>query len=409
MNPNELEILLTAKDRASGVLRAVAGVLTGALVGALSDAANAAAADEANVLKLQTAVENSHASWEANVAIIEDVIAAGQALAFSDDQTRDALATLVTTTGSLQKALALLPSSMDIARAKSVDLETAALAVGRAHEGNATTLKKLMGIVDDTSSATHILAEAQTIAAGQAERYGDSTKGSIDKVKDSIDEWKESIGAAMGPAQGFIALLPGMSNQLIAVTGVLALLTPAQQAATAAFAASAAPFLLVIAVIALVVVALMQIWETVTLVTDNWDKFVFALKTGKLNDIPVFGFFFEKIQQILAGIDVVVGAWNGLQKLFGASVEAGGAGTSGAGGQIESFADGGIVPGPIGAPRLVIAHGGEPIGRSAGAGSGGGITVNLNGPVYGMADFENQVASAVRRVKQGGGFRGVLA
>ena len=71
------------------------------------------------------------------------------------------------------------------------------------------------------------------------------------------------------------------------------------------------------------------------------------------------------------------------------------------GGGIPTFQHGGIVPG-VG-PRLVVAHGGERIGRGE-----GGITIVFNAPVYGMMDFADQVRRVVRDTQAGGGFRGVL-
>ena len=73
---------------------------------------------------------------------------------------------------------------------------------------------------DEAKAPRRAIADAELFAAiqqkfgGQAEAYGNITSASIFKVKDSIDEWKESIGASLGPAQGFIALLPGMSAGL---------------------------------------------------------------------------------------------------------------------------------------------------------------------------------------------------
>ena len=48
--------------------------------------------------------------------------------------------------------------------------------------------------------------------------------------------------------------------------------------------------------------------------------------------------------------------------------------------ELPSFAGGGIVPGPIGAPVPIIAHGGEPIGEQQGR---GGITVIVQGSING--------------------------
>ncbi len=54
-----------------------------------------------------------------------------------------------------------------------------------------------------------------------------------------------------------------------------------------------------------------------------------------------------------------------------------------AGMALPSFATGGIVPGPIGSPRLIIAHGGEPVGLS-----GGGLSINS--PLVGTVIVQNE-------------------
>jgi hypothetical protein len=61
-------------------------------------------------------------------------------------------------------------------------------------------------------------------------------------------------------------------------------------------------------------------------------------------------------------------------------------------GNVPSFANGGVVPGPIGQPRLIVAHGGEPVGAAA----GGRVTVNVNGV---GADVLAEILE--RRVSQG--------
>jgi len=48
----------------------------------------------------------------------------------------------------------------------------------------------------------------------------------------------------------------------------------------------------------LVMVAFQQVLETIMLIADNWDKFVYALKHGDLNNIPVFGALFAIVQRI---------------------------------------------------------------------------------------------------------------
>ena len=70
---------------------------------------------------------------------------------------------------------------------------------------------------------------------------------------------------------------------------------------------------------------------------------------------------------------------------------------------IEGFGGGGIVSGPIGAPRLIVAHGGERVSRDGAAPS-----VNFYGPVYGLEDLRDRVVRWVKDEAAGGGYEGVL-
>lgn len=101
--------------------------------------------------------------------------------------------------------------------------------------------------------------------------------------------------------------------------------------------------------------------------------------------------------------DKVVGAFNAVIDAVGRAIEAvkkgfkAGVG-AGTGGQV-TFQHGGIVPGPIGAPMPIIAHGGERITPQGGVdvnertlggmGGGGGVTVNINGSI--TMDSEERV------------------
>jgi len=69
---------------------------------------------------------------------------------------------------------------------------------------------------------------------------------------------------------------------------------------------------------------------------------------------------------------------------------------------LPTFAAGGIVPGPIGSPRLAVVHGGERV--SPVGGSGTSITVNVTGNVYGVEDLERAVAAAWTKAARGGAF-----
>ena len=77
-----------------------------------------------------------------------------------------------------------------------------------------------------------------------------------------------------------------------------------------------------------------------------------------------------------------------------------------------SFAHGGIVPGPIGTPRVIMAHGGEtviPPGRNSVGGTVINMALTVNGDINGMDDFQQKVTRTIRDAILGGGFANLLA
>lgn len=68
------------------------------------------------------------------------------------------------------------------------------------------------------------------------------------------------------------------------------------------------------------------------------------------------------------------------------------------------FADGGVIPGPTGAPRLIMAHAGETV-LPTHRGGMGGVVININGSLLSTsADIERAVVAAL----QGARLRGAL-
>jgi hypothetical protein len=259
-------------EKATSLARVAMGALAGAagfaLAGALSDMANAAANDEANMAKLQQAVENSGVAFEDVSAVIDERIKKGQSLAFTDDQIRDSLTALTNTTGSLSEALDLQGIALDLSRTKGMDLTKASELVGRVHEGNTGILKRYGIVLKDGATATDALAALQQKFAGQAETYGNSTAGSIFKVHDAIDEWRESIGHAMGPAQGIIALLPGLTAGMslagTAMGGLSSLIRLTFIPSLIALAIPFLPIILAVAAVGAAIALLALAW------TNNW-------------------------------------------------------------------------------------------------------------------------------------------
>jgi len=183
----------------------VAAAAAGAAI-ALKGMAEGAAEDAAQAAKLDAAISAATGSTEDHTAAVDAAIAAGQQLAFTDTETRDAIQSLVTSTGDLDAATQQLALAQDVARFAGVDLATAADAVAKANAGQDGALRKMLPGLEQGATATETLANAQTIAAGQAAAYSKTTAAGMAKAEDAIGELGEEIGAALLPALD--AILP---------------------------------------------------------------------------------------------------------------------------------------------------------------------------------------------------------
>lgn len=433
----ELGILLSATDTATAVFRGFAGAGIGAVIGALSDNANAAAADEANVARLQQAIENSGVAWNDVTDAIEARIKKGQDLAFTDDQVRDSLGALTQTTGSVAKAMDLQVLAMDLARAKGMDLTAASEIIGKVSEGNTGILKRYGVVLEAGATSTEALAALQQKFGGQAEVYGQTTAAAVFKVHDAIDEWREGIGHAMGPAMGLVALLPGLESGFAVATSAGAALSTlikgpmiasflASIPATLAAMAPFLPFIVVIGAIALAIGLLKLAWDNNLGGIQEKAAAVLAFVTGLFND---FGAFFTGLWNSLPGpiqaaINVITAPIQGLISLVQTALgwlqtlgqanansqtfnaQAGGM-TTGGGDYVPVYAEGTAY-----VPRtgLAMLHQGEAVVPADQNRGGGGMTVNVNvgGSVIGVDDLSAHVRQAVIDGYRDGGFRGTL-
>ena len=214
------------KRVSAGTAVAAAGVAAAAFVAvdAIAGWTQAAIDDQAEHERLMTAVQAAGAATGDYVTQIDAAIAAGQERAFTDTEVREGMVALVGATGDVTTATELMKTAQDVARLAGVDLATASDAVAKAHEGNGRQLAALTNQQAKGKTATEILTEAQKLAAGQADGYGDSTKGAMEKTKIGFDEATESIGAAFIPIVE--ALLPALVPILEAIGELVNALLP---------------------------------------------------------------------------------------------------------------------------------------------------------------------------------------
>lgn len=198
----------------------------GAVVGVLGAATKAAMDEAVGIARLDTALQNNIAGWNGNRDAVESVISGRERLAFADDALRDSLGNLVTRTHDVNKAFELQSLAMDFARGKNIDLATATNIVGKVYDGNIGILSRYGVAVREGATATEALGQLQATFAGQAEAYGNSAQGAMDRLKNAFDNALETIGSAFLPIIATVAstmadLLPKIMSVVTAITDFL--------------------------------------------------------------------------------------------------------------------------------------------------------------------------------------------
>lgn len=212
---------------ASTLQRAAAGVAASTLVGFLADAAREAANAQAIQTRLQTSVEATGKSYDDYASSIDNAIQKSQALAFDDEDTAAALATLTQQTGDAGTALGLLATAQDLARGKGIGLADAATIVGKVATGNTAILQRYGIVVDKNASSTEALAAINQKFAGQSQAFADTTQGALDRAQVAWHNFVEEVGGAAGPMQTVIGLLPGLTSGFNLVSGAVGALSGA--------------------------------------------------------------------------------------------------------------------------------------------------------------------------------------
>lgn len=172
---------------------AIAALGAGAIAAAV-DFTRAAISDEAANNRLISILKQRKLASEANLKVVDQLIAKGAELAFTDDEVRAGLATATQFTKKFTDAQKILAVAQDLARAKNISLEEATGLVGKAYQGNTRGLK-MLGI--ETKKGAKGLAVLTAVSAKfgkSAAAYAETTEGKFAALKIAIDETRESVG-----------------------------------------------------------------------------------------------------------------------------------------------------------------------------------------------------------------------
>jgi hypothetical protein len=390
----ELKVVISAVDRASDTLKKIGGVAVAgfaaatAAVGSFAMASIKAFAEaEKEMTVANQAIENALKGNTKELENVQKAMAAtGQAaikLGFDDEAASVAFAKLFQVTKNVKQSQEEVKLAMDLAAFSGRDLESAAKALTMVHAGGTRVLKEFGIEVKDGTTSMDALALVQEKVKGSAEAMANTTAGRLEVLNQSWTNLKENVGATLAEAiTPFITTLtdwaqkPETQQKLQEIAAGLARfikeMTPIIQAMLPAF-------------ITLLDLAGKTIIKVSTfLFKDLPDAIATAIVwiekiIGKITD------FIQKIENALLKLKELV--TTGTYSSSGASLN-----PFSPSFKLPGFAEGGIVPGPLGMPQLAVVHGGETVVPN---GRFGGVVINITGNSFLDYDAPKKMADKI--------------
>ena len=414
-------------------------------------AVKAAMDAEVEMARFNTTMANTPGvTKQATDAILKRAAAAVK-LGFDDEEAANVMAKLFQRTGDVDQAMHLAAGAMDLARAKNISLSDAGRMVQLVLSGNARALKEYGIEIDDALPPMEALGVLFKKVGGQAQAFSGTMKGQLEIFQRQWDNFKETVGAQLLPlltrllqiitpiAEAFFAMttafvtfatsaeqvrawLDKLLTTIDEKTGLITLFKWAWDQIVGTFRENLMP-------------ALAELWEAlkplepllsaigkvlggmllgavyaITLALTGLIQLLtylvtFAVKVGTaitdflvtpiMKLIDALGSAIYYVEQLISKFNLL----NGL-KSAGSKVIKGV-------GSVLGFEHGGTVPGPVGRPVPVIAHGQEtiiPAGRrSSDAGSTYSVVIN-NPTIRNTGDVQllrRQIEEALRDVTRG--------
>jgi len=405
-------------DKVQKNLGQMGKVMTGigaGITASLGMATKAALDEQIGINQLSQALQNVGSDYSALSVEIEKSLAATQAkTSFGDGPQREALSELVAITGQYEGSLKQLQLATDLAAAKNMDLVSAATLVGRAAIGDTALLKRYGIVVAEGATAVETLTQMQERFGGSAEAMADP----IEQIKNYMGDLAEQVGAKLLPTlkslvdriipiiqkvMEWIDANPALVNTLIMITaaigGVFVTLGPLLMM----LPMIASGFTLMLGPVGLAIAAIMGLIAVGVLVKTHWTEIVAFFQSIPEKIRSSFAgfvdFMLAPIKAVIFGIvtaiNWIIDKLNSLPKIDLPGLPALGFNISPLSMPtfaVPSMEFGGIVPGPIGQPVPIIAHGGEAF---LGVGNKG-QSVNVTANVYGWVGTDQQIARKIR-------------
>jgi hypothetical protein len=168
------------------------------------DGVKAAIEDEKAQTQLALALKNATGATDGQIKATEAaILQMSLATGVADDQLRPALQRLSISTGSVSQAQDLLATALDVSAATGKPVETVAIALSKAYDGNSASLARLgIGLSTaelKTMSFEQVQGKLSDLFGGAAAANAETYSGRIARMKIAFDEAKETIGFALLP------------------------------------------------------------------------------------------------------------------------------------------------------------------------------------------------------------------
>jgi hypothetical protein len=191
----------SAESQATSVFKGVAvyDLFRTALNGAVSlFQSSMAESREASILmaQVETNVKNAGFAYDELAPKMKEYGENALAMGFDDEEAMQGLSKLLIVTKDYEQARALANLSMDLARSKGIDLQSAQKAIALVTQGNTKALKEY-GIEGETTA--EVLVNAHTAMKDSALNYANSAGGSYEVLLKQWDEMKQKIGDDLQP------------------------------------------------------------------------------------------------------------------------------------------------------------------------------------------------------------------
>lgn len=225
------ETLRSKSESGFSVLKVAGVAAAGAVMAELGAATKAAMEQEAELAKLSTAYKNAGLDASQAAKGMDAVEATTRRTGQSSGEAVAGFTKLITAVGNQEEALRLLAVAEDLAAFKGTSVESAAVAVAKAAQGNTKALAGMGIATTDAAgnalSATEVMDRLTDAVKGQANAYGDTAAGKMARYKESLEQTQETIGAAVLPALSkLLDLLAPMFDWLAQNQAVLNTLVP---------------------------------------------------------------------------------------------------------------------------------------------------------------------------------------